>query len=404
MKRLHSFASLSIVLALGLITTSIPGRADDGVVRDSLQPTELLPQSSTPEPGVDPSDAAQLAIDYLAEQEGIPVTSLVVATDHSASYPNLERQFQVVTLIDTRPEGLFYNLLVDLDTDEVIEDVASIDAAESNAQFENYGKLQLALYEKLQTLQDTDYVDVAIWVMAPVGESLPEREVQAMAILAAEYPEAQEAVENGGKPMDVDDPVLAETIYWEYVSLVEISATQRVQSLVDYLATLGVSVQTVEGLPVVFASLDKATVSLVEQRDDVGAIYLADGDEQSLSLDSAIPTDRAPAVWARGYDGTGIKIAILEPGNVDFDSPIGSECPIGNNCFLHPGAIRQGSGDSGEDDHATLVASITASSHSTYRGMASGATVLSAGIQEGIIQNNRLYSEQGFHVQKRLIL
>jgi hypothetical protein len=113
----------------------------------------------------------------------------------------------VVTLIDTRPEGLFYNLLVDLDTDEVIEDVASIDAAESNAQFENYGKLQLALYEKLQTLQDTDYVDVAIWVMAPVGESLPEREVQAMAILAAEYPEAQEAVENGGKPMDVDDPV-----------------------------------------------------------------------------------------------------------------------------------------------------------------------------------------------------
>lgn len=81
---------------------------------------------------------------------------------------------------------------------------------------------------------------------------------------------------------------------------------------------------------------------------------------------------------ARGYDGTGVDIAILENDNVDFTSPSGSECPDGNNCFRHQGPTRGGS--SGVDWHATLVASAAASDHTTYWGMAPGATVMSAGI------------------------
>lgn len=118
---------------------------------------------------------------------------------------------------------------------------------------------------------------------------------------------------------------------------------------------------------------------MLAARDDVGVIYLSEGGQRRLLLNSAVPTNLAQVVWARGYDGTGVDIAILEDDNVDFTSN-SLECPAGtNNCFQHPGATRWAM--YGEDWHATLVASAAASNHPTYRGMAPGAAVMSAGIQ-----------------------
>jgi hypothetical protein len=219
-----------------------------------------------------------------------------VATDHRTEYPNLGRQFQVVTLLDTRPQGRFYNLLVDRNTGAVIEDVASLWRAEERARTEKYGKLQPALYERLQTMQDTDVVTVTIWAAAGPGQSLPEREVAAIATLADKYPEARAAVERGGKPMDVDDPVLAARIYREYVELVEGGAAPRVQPLVEALEAQGITIQTSEGLPAVTAALAKRDILLLAQRGDVGTIYLADGGHLQLLVDPATPTDQIASV------------------------------------------------------------------------------------------------------------
>jgi len=120
------------------------------------------------------------------------------------------------------------------------------------------------------------------------------------------------------------------------------------------------------------------------KRADVGSIHLAEG-QLLLSLNIAAPTDRVPTVWARGYDGTGADIAILETDNVDFDTDTngGPECTVGTyNCFLHPGATQQGVLGL-TYYHATLVASVAASNHSTYRGIAPGATIMSAGMLGG---------------------
>lgn len=77
------------------------------------------------------------------------------------------------------------------------------------------------------------------------------------------------------------------------------------------------------------------------------------------------------------YDGSLVRIAIQEYGNVDFTSNT-TQCPSSsNNCF-HKGATR--AGQAGEDAHATEVGSIAASTNTLFRGVAPGATVYSAGV------------------------
>ena len=68
--------------------------------------------SPTPLPG--PSAEAQRALAYIAQRQGIADKDLVIVTDHPTEYPNLGRKFQVVIVLDTRPGGRFYDLLVDL--------------------------------------------------------------------------------------------------------------------------------------------------------------------------------------------------------------------------------------------------------------------------------------------------
>lgn len=76
------------------------------------------PPSVNPTPAMLPvpktSEAAQKALEYIAKRDGIPIETLIVQDGHPTEYPSLGRKFQVVTLIDTSPNGQIYKLLVDL--------------------------------------------------------------------------------------------------------------------------------------------------------------------------------------------------------------------------------------------------------------------------------------------------
>jgi subtilisin family serine protease len=340
-------------------------------------PTPTLLPTSTPAAPPGPSAEAQKALAFIAQREAIPVERLAIVNEFRRDAALLGRTFQAVTILDLE-SGHFYQVLVDLN-DGRVEERASIEEAEEQQYRARYGKFQPALYERLQTMQDDEMVKVTIWVVAAPGESLAERQAAIFAALAAQYPAAREAMERSGKPMDVDDPALAERIYQEYVQRLNAETAARIRPLVEALEAQGFTVRTSPGLPAVTATLPKRIVRMLAGRDDVGAIDLSEGGEFHHFLNSAVPTNLAPAVWARGYDGTGVEIAILEDDNVDFTSPSWSECPNGNNCFRHTGATR--AGVSGIGWHATLVASAAASDHSTYRGMAPGATIMSAGMQ-----------------------
>jgi subtilisin family serine protease len=198
-------------------------------------------------------------------------------------------------------------------------------------------------------------------------------------MLASKYPEAQTAMARGGKPFDVSDPVVAEQIYKEYVSLMETSADRRAESVVKALEPYGLTAKTSTGLPAVWITASKKVILLLAQHKNVGMIELSESVYQH-DLDSSTKTSRADVVWSRGYDGTGVRIAIVETDNVDFTANAGL-CPDNtnpNNCFRNPGPTR--AGILGVNNHATQIASAAASNHLTYRGMASGATIISAGM------------------------
>ncbi len=312
------------------------------------------------------SEAAQKGLAYISERENIPVEALTIAADHLTEYPASGRKFQVVTLMDTRPEGQVYKLLVDLTSGRIEEDVSALLAMEVQAHQARYGKLEPALYERLQTLKDDDTVPVAVWMAAQPGQTLADQQEAAFAALAAKYPEAKAALARSGKPMDVDNPELAQRIEAEYVNLLTTETKVRIQPLARELEHQGISIITYEGLPTFTAILPKRVVLSLAHRADVSSIYLVEARKQ-IEMDSAAPTTLAPTVWGRGYDGSGVTIAILDIGNVDS-----------NNTYLNLSPTFR-PGPNNPFWHATATASAAASFHNTYRGIAYGATILSVG-------------------------
>lgn len=359
-------AAALVIIALGqmhLDTATGATLFNSPLTTPSLLFSSPLP---TPTPKSIPSDAARKAMAYIAKREGIPIESLDIVADHRSDYLALGRQFQVVTVLDTRPQGQVYKLMVDLRDGRVEEDISALLAAEAQAHQSRYGKLQPTLYERLQGLKDDDTLPVAVWMSASPRKSLAEQQTTAFAILATKYPQARAAIERGGKPMDVSDPELRQRIEADYTALMAAWAESRISSLVTELKQRGFATTTYAGMPSFTAVLPKRVILELARRSDVSAIYLTEAEVQ-LELDFAVPTTLAPIVWTRGITGSGVTIAILENGNVDP-----------NNSFLHHAPISR-TVSVGIVDHTTRVASDAASFHDTYRGVAYGATVLSAG-------------------------
>ena len=332
-------------------------------------PVVYPPPSASPTPVTlpqKPSAEAQKALEYITKRDSIPAGALIIQDDHPTQYPSLGRKFQVVTLIDTRPKGQIYELLVDLANGKIEENISALMKAEDQAYQSHYGKLDPALYERLQKLGDNDAVTVAVWMAGGPQKTLSDLQATAFAALAAKYPEAKAAMQRSGKPMDVDDPKLARQIEAEYMSILSDEMKIRTQPLVTDLETRKYSVTTYDGMPSFSVVLPKSVILELSKREDVSAIYLAEG-EAIPALDSAIPSALAPEVWGRGFEGNGVTIAILEHGNVN---PIGSS--------LHLSSIKRNA-NNGIQPHTTHVACDAASFDSTYTGMAPQATILSAG-------------------------
>ncbi len=254
--------------------------------------------------------------------------------------------------------------MVDLADGSFMDDVEVVEQAEQKAHRARYGKLEPDLFERLETMKPDDEVPVAIWV---AGE--PKRsEEELYAALAARYPEAQAALERSGNPMDVGDYELGNEIEAEYVRMLGADTQERIQPLVRHLEGQGYAVTTLSALPAIAVTLPKASILELVKRADVGVVYLNEDKVQRL-LDSAVPSDRVPAVWQRGFEGNGVNIGILEPDRVDFTGPAGHN-------YLHQGAVRPCAG--GVDRHKTMVASVAGSFHSTYTGVAPEATIVDA--------------------------
>jgi hypothetical protein len=202
MKTMGMNRLVQVVVAILLSTTLlIPWLISSSTAQDETLFNSALPTPPAPSPTPIPSTEAQVALRYIAERYGVPVEQLAIVNEHRREYVELGRAFQAFTLLDLVNDR-FFNLLVDLEGHAVVEDVAAIQRAEEDAYRQKYGKLDPALYERLQQAADDEPIEVAIWIAGR-----PRRSQQELfAELAAMFPEAQAAMERSGKPFDVQDP------------------------------------------------------------------------------------------------------------------------------------------------------------------------------------------------------
>jgi hypothetical protein len=281
--------ALFIVIFASPSTTLLPTTQSQSPLDSPIPTLPTLPSPPTLLP-TPLSTEAQIALNFVAEKYGIPIGQLIIVNEHRREYAELGRVFRAFSLIDAAGTR-FFKLMVDLNDHTIVEDSAAIEQAEADAAQQKYGKLEPALYNRLQTLQDNDVVTVTIMVAGDPHTSVSELEVAAIATIGAKYPEAKAAIDRGGIPMDVDDPALAATIERDYTQSMEAERAQRLapfievrQALSQALEAQGVAVLSSDGMALT-AQLTKRDISAIEQRADVGAIYLylAEGRITSLA-------------------------------------------------------------------------------------------------------------------------
>jgi hypothetical protein len=167
----------------------------------------------------------------------------------------------------------------------------------------------------------------------------------------------------------VPDEEQAQAIHDRYAELLNASVAQRIAPLAAELRAQGHTVTEFTGMPALSTLLTGSEIEKLAGHSLVAEIFLIEAEGRAES-DVAVATDRVPQVWRKGYDGTGVKIAILEAGNINQTA---------RNCLTVSATRDPGMAS---NDHKSRVAAIAACSNVTLPGVAKGASVLDAGFDD----------------------
>lgn len=373
------YFTISVLALLVVVVLTASGLSN--AQSETSPPPDLTATAMAPTPTAEPTLSAEAhkARQHVSEQTGIPVADLLVVNDRTVTYPLLGRSFRLVTVFDTgTPDGQEHILMID-PTDGAFVDIDTMDAAEEKAAQEKYGKLEPALYERLQEIGEEELLPVAFWFTAG-PDSLSREEINN--ILVSRYPEAAQALAKWGEPWAVEDPELRREIRDAYRQLRDESVTERVSAVVTELQdAYGVVVTTYPGMPSVSATLSKEMIELLAKHPDVAVIYLIE-EPGAQAMDTAAWTDRAHTVWGAGYTGAGRRIATIELNRISSQVP----------CLTIASTVNPGLPLS---THHTHVASVAACNSDLYPGIARGAQLVDAGFSStGNKQTNAIQALQ----------
>jgi len=239
-------------------------------------------------------------------------------------------------------------------------------AAADEAYLAEFGKLDLQLYRRFEE-DPTTAIPVEIWLV--VDDALlsglrgPDYVGPGLG-LNAEPPTKGELTGDGVAPAEREERVQDADVL-AASEVLEARVVNVQASVAARLAAQGIEVRAVPRTPLLGAVLNREQALALTEDPDVGRIFADDIENQNMD-GSAQNTHRAPAVWVRGYTGSGASVAVLEASRAY------------QNFWLYNYAGARDWGDPNMDDHATRVMGNIGSSHGFHLGIARGASLYSA--------------------------
>jgi hypothetical protein len=275
------------------------------------------------------------ALEHVSAREGIPIGELTIINEAFATFPLTGRTLWGAKILDEKSSAIYGIYLDEQGKVADIDAVRKVEAAESS---KRYGKLDPELADRVATMRSDEKVVVWVWLTEP---SMDRSRFQGN---------------------------LSEEQHQELLSLQRATYAAHEAPVIDFLKAQNATVvYASQYAPVVFAEVSRETIQNLSKRSGVVSLDITRSYEPALS--SAAPTVKANVVWGRGKTGTGIKVAIVEVP----ESGTSSRVEFSNPYLLDGSSYRP---DLPVSSHATQVAGIVASTHSTYKGISYGVPAL----------------------------
>jgi hypothetical protein len=216
---------------------------------------------------------------------------------------------------------------------------------------EKFGKLSPDVFDAVQSRKSTDIIKVGLLINTP---DLTTRQNPKKGDFEISDREAQGLSEKNNQEVDA---VLK----------------KAAAPLVEYLARLkrlpdGFEKEKIVS-PVISVTVTVAELMDLVKRPEIATIFLEEGKLEAY-LNSSAKTLNAPSVWLNSIIGTGVCVAVVEGGRVDFNNPFLSSANCGT---FRPSAPLNGG-------HTTQVAGVIAASTfgAQNKGIAFGSRIYSA--------------------------
>jgi hypothetical protein len=309
-----------------------------------------------------PDPPERRARSFAAETYGVMADDLVVDYELAVDVPGLGAVTQYKLRHATSED--VYGAVVDAAGRAwTPEDFRAAADAAYRAQ---YGKLDLQLFRRFEEEPDAA-IPVEIWLVVDdallAGLRGPDTVGQGLG-LNGEPPTRGDLVDDGPAPAAPRERAQEPGVLAAREAL-SAHVDSRQAAVAARLAHQGIEVRRVERTPVLGATLTREQALVVSEDPDVGRIF-ADDTENTEMNGSAQNTQRAPAVWGRGYTGSGASVAILEAGRADTNFWLYNY--VDARDWAHPNVT----------NHATRMMGNINSSHGFHLGIARGAAMYSA--------------------------
>lgn len=328
------------VVALGATLAAIPGAIGAGPVGQSPKNNQI----AAPAPiaaGVKESanlvrlaELQSLAVAHVAGQKQLPIETLEVTNASVAEFPLQGSTGFAYKLIDV--DGGIHGVLLNENGEEL--DSQEMLAAEKAVYESTFGRVHPDLAEIVPFVGDNETVPVIIWLREDSQEAMARPDPRAHL---------------NKRSMDL--------VRVQVESARQLRVAEIAEPVAAFLMDEGFAVATDVSAPVVYTELDPATIEKVAQLPEVDMVYLDEINEPTLATARAVIG--ATTVHSRGYTGTGVKVGEIEVGGrVNTSNPYlsGVVQDMTYSC-LH--------------SHATAVAGMIRSTHSTSRGIAPASSL-----------------------------